>query len=126
MTSEEYIRKAVWLAEHWWGAGTDAYGPGDFHRPYESLEHDSPDTRFLLDALATQLWRQLLAQGFDVEIDIQGSTFEAPGMWVRITDMVYSNTERFEKDARENHSMNLIEVFIDFHQGRETTGDTGS
>lgn len=67
-----------------------------------------------LDALAAQLVRQLLAQGFDVHIDIQGSCFDAPGMWVEITDLTYSNTSKFERDARNGYSMNLISSIVEF------------
>ncbi len=59
MSNQNYIKRAVELAKHWWGAGTEAFGPSNFHRPYASLKVDSPDTRFFLDALAAQLVRQI-------------------------------------------------------------------
>lgn len=115
MNNQDYIRRGVELAEGW-EINDRAYGEGLYSvqsRTRWQVTKGMPDQEFL-DALAAQLVRQLLEQGFDVHIDIQGSTFDAPGIWIEITDMVYSNSFRYEKDARENWSVNLIESIVEF------------
>ena len=112
--NNDLIREAVEMAEGWeWNWG------GAF---CEAIQRSCLFGRTIgepkqwhLDALAAQLWRQALEQGFDVHVDVQGSTFDAPGTWVEITDMLYSVTKRYEQDARDGHSMNLISAFMEFH-----------
>jgi hypothetical protein len=75
MSDDDYILKAVELADGWsarmqeWGH--DIVGPDslDAYALCEGIPLP------VLDALATQLIRQSLQQGFDVHIDIQGSNF---------------------------------------------------
>ena len=105
------IRKAVELVDGWeieaekdgrtWIMGSVFSGTiGAMKQPH-------------LDALAAQLVRQALAKGFDIHIDIQGTHFEAPGMWIEITDMKLSSSQRFESDARFCIANNYIKAIVD-------------
>ena len=69
---------------------------------------------FILDALAAQLERQLLQMGLDIDTEIQGSHFEAPGMWICIHDPIKSERTRFEKDVRFGVAENRINAIVQF------------
>ena len=103
-----YIKEAVELCDGW-----------EFDSPHRIYIRDTPHwwsadepPQYLLDALAAQLTRQVLAAGFDITNEIQGSHFEAPGQWIVIHDPVRSERHRFEYDARDPENENTIRAII--------------
>ena len=117
MDDQEYIRTAVELAKHWWGAGTDAFGPSDFHRPYVSLAVDSPDTRFFLDALAAQLVRQVDALDTPDTVEITHDS-----VWVGYRSKNNESWKRTRRTKSRDRTMNTIKAIVD--SGVLTTGDS--
>ena len=112
MNDIEYIREAVKLADGW-----ERKMLGYFKCPMSRNLPNGPKHKIAygpgLDALAAQLVRQALANGFDFSIEIQGSHFEAPGCWIVIHDPIRSEQHRFESDAREDIAINKIRAIVD-------------
>ncbi len=120
-TEQDYLREAVELATGWM-LGEDVDDDNGTYIEFADNTtwmindmpmylHDVP--RIFIDALAAQLKSQVLAAGYDIQIDIQGSTFEAPGMWIEITDIQFSDADRYQYDARNGEAMNTIKAIVD-------------
>ena len=112
MNDTEVIRKAVelagWQTTRLGNQSVQVFVPHGEGGEHPLLSIGQLDYQWVLDALAAQLVRQVLAAGFDVHIDIQGSHFEAPGFWLEITDMNLSESRRYERDARDSESLNTM------------------
>ena len=104
MNDTDYIRKAVELA--------DGIEFGDAEDEL-IIAGEKITSRYGLDILAAQLVRQVLAAGHDITIEVQGSHFEAPGVWVSIHDPVKSEAHRREFDGRDNLDNNTIKAIVD-------------
>lgn len=113
-TDEWYLRRGVELADGWsdrdfddgviFGELSDEWYLQDFGWPQS-----------MLDAIAAQLVRQLLAAGYDISTETQGAHFEAPGIWITIHDPVKSERHRYEYDARDHEEHDaIIKAIVDF------------
>lgn len=104
-TDAEIVRKGVRLAKGW----------------YWSSKHHSAIAptgeyffgKILADTLAAQLARQVLQAGHDVEINVQGSTYDAPGIFIAITKMDLSETLKFECGYEGDVSIPLIRAIVE-------------
>ena len=110
-----YVQKGVELADGWeWNWGRAFSYINNMNCALWGDGHLSSEPKpWHLDILAAQLVEQVLDLTFDLSISIQGASFDAPGMWVEITDMQLSDTQRFEFDAKAHYSMNLIRAIVD-------------
>ena len=117
MSNLNQIKRAVELANHWWGAGTEAFGPSNFHRPYASLKVDSPDTRFFLDALAAQLVRQVDALDTPDTVEITHDS-----VWVGYRSKNNESWKRTKRTKSQDRTMNTIKAIVD--SGVLFTGDS--
>ena len=102
MTDEEYIRKAVELADGWSGDSIPALNL--------KLRWDHPQQALYLDALAAQLVRQVDALGDIVSVDIRG---QSGGPEVIVWDFRPGRSRIGVNHKGPDRTMNTIKAIVD-------------